>query len=198
MNNFVCSECGHASIPFSLNGIAYEFCPSCRKIEVKTSIIDKDWRKWEKKYMNHCKHNKMGEVAEILDLELNQEFSITYKNTMERLRITERGIERFISRDEEWVTCEIISLEDLITGRYEIKPAPFKPQSDTIYYYLSDNELPYEDGNYEFYVKERVWSGNLTDLQRFYSGNCFRTRTEAEVSKEKIFDKILRNYLESV
>ena len=199
MTEFTCSKCKSKVMPFVLNGIAYEFCQSCKRLETKATIFTKDWKMWEEKYMNYLNNvkegnNKMKEVANILGLELNQEFIVRYDKYNERLRITERGIEFFIYRDKVWTTCDFISLEDLVTGKYQIENTPFKPQVGETYFYVSSSGGSHE----EIFTDSTVWREDFIDLSRFYFGNCFITQTAADNNKDRIIEKLQTKYYEAV
>ena len=74
--------------------------------------------------------NKIAQVAELLGVEIGEEFSI--KNSICRYKITEDGLSRK-EPDEEWTRVNDL-LPYLLMGEYEIKKKPWKPKNGDFYY----------------------------------------------------------------
>lgn len=113
--------------------------------------------------------NNMKKIAELLGVELGEEFKVRLTQTPEII-----NSEIFVLREHGLETDDCIQRSDilanLLTGTYEIVKLPWKPKGGDSYWYYS-----------EFYILEKsVWDGALFDLALYKLGKIYRTREEAE------------------
>lgn len=134
--------------------------------------------------------NYYKKIAEMLGVELGEEFSLKNNKTNElnecRYKITqEEGIMYSIDR-EKWVRSAV--LMSIINGSYSVVKLPWKPKNDEKYWYYS------ETINQATYHK---WSFGNYDLCLWKLGNCFRTEEEAEAKGKEIVEQIMKEYKEA-
>ena len=110
-------------------------------------------------------------ILEELGLEKDEEFEITFKNTIIECkvsyRINKNGLE--YCYDDHWVRS--INLGELLSGELEIFKLPFVPKIDEGYYYV-DIALPCLSS----YSNNR---GDFIDKHRIKNDLCFEIREEA-------------------
>ena len=132
--------------------------------------------------------NYYKQVAEILGVELNEEFSLKHKDgsiLKFKYKITEfsgllfKGI-------YEWMQSG--DIDKIISGDLTIVKLPWKPKEDEFYYYYS----PYCG----ITCQER-WMNTSSDYCMWKIGNCFRTREEASKKGKEIMEPIEKEYRES-
>ena len=132
--------------------------------------------------------NYYKQVAEILGVELNEEFRLKNKDgsiLKFKYKITEfsgllfKGI-------NEWMKSGYI--DKIISGDLTIVKLPWKLKCDEFYYYYS----PCTGITYQ----ER-WNNTSSDYCMWKIGNCFRTREEAETKGKEIMESIEKEYRES-
>ena len=116
--------------------------------------------------------NYMKQIAEMLGVELEEEFNITdsYYNPY---RMTEEGLK------DCGGGINIDVLSDLLIGVKEIITKPFIPKKDEKYYFI------YNDGS----VSRAINDFHAFDYALINMGNCFKTEELAEVNKGKIIEK---------
>lgn len=121
--------------------------------------------------------NYMEEVAEMLGVQLNEEFEIVMPNPNCHavVKLTRDGIKVI----EHNIYCTITwlphILESILTGIYTIKRKPWKPNYGDEYYSIGINgEL--EPG---------TWLDDFLDIAMYRLGNCYRTEEEAMKDKQK-------------
>ena len=134
--------------------------------------------------------NYYKKIAEMLGVELGEEFSLKNNKTNElnecRYKITqEEGIMYSIGR-EKWVRSAV--LMSIINGSYSVVKLPWKPKNDEKFWYYS------ETINQATYHK---WSFGNYDLCLWKLGNCFRTEEEAEAKGKEIVEQIMKEYKEA-
>ena len=134
--------------------------------------------------------NYYKKIAEMLGVELGEEFSLKNNKTNElnecRYKITqEEGIMYSIDR-EKWVRSAVIM--SIINGSYSVVKLPWKPKNDEKFWYYS------ETINQATYHK---WSFGNYDLCLWKLGNCFRTEEEAEAKGKEIVEQIMKEYKEA-
>lgn len=129
--------------------------------------------------------NKMIGLAELFDVELNEEFNIEgYPTTY---RFTERGLEYLSNIQNQWYKTSGKVLENLLIGEEKMIKKPFRPKDDENYYYV----VWFFDSKWELTVKNTYFTcGSAYDNLNRDSGNCFRTYEEAENAKYDIFKKL--------
>ena len=134
--------------------------------------------------------NYYKKIAEMLGVELGEEFSLKNNKTNElnecRYKITqEEGIMYSIGR-EKWARSAV--LISIINGSYSVVKLPWKPKNDEKFWYYS------ETINQATYHK---WSFGNYDLCLWKLGNCFRTEEEAEAKGKEIVEQIMKEYKEA-
>ena len=128
--------------------------------------------------------NKYKELAEIFGLELNERFNIkrtngefnTFGKKNEKYYISENGLKA------EYGHFYMIDLFTLLEGRGEVVKIPFKPNLGDKYWYYSINTEE---------AMEINWDNSTFDYVYLKSGNCFRTREEAETKGKEIMESIM-------
>ena len=132
--------------------------------------------------------NYYKQVAEMLGVELNEEFRLKHKDgsiLKFKYKITEFSGLLFKGIDE-WVQSGYI--DKIISGDLTIVKISWKPNFDEFYYYYS----PCVGITYQ----ER-WNNTSSDYCMWKIGNCFRTREEAEIKGKEIMENIEKEYIES-
>ena len=136
--------------------------------------------------------NNWGKFAEMLGLELEQEFVLadvdgkikdwyTYK-------ITENGIFYKSKISEDWFKDKPIVVEELLNGCIKAVPKPWKPKKGEKYLYYS---------TYFDETSSCIWTDGVSDLLLWKLGNCFRTKEEAETKGKEIMEQIQKEYEEN-
>ena len=132
--------------------------------------------------------NYYKQVAEMLGVELNEEFSLKHKDgtlLSKKYRISPNaGL--LLKIGGEWHQSGYIG--EIISGNLTIVKLPWKPKEDEFYYYYS----PYCGITYQ----ER-WANTSSDYCMWKIGNCFRTREEASKKGKEIMETIEKEYRES-
>lgn len=131
--------------------------------------------------------NYYKQVAEMLGVELNEEFDINYMLSY-RYMLTEDGMKFKDKSSDTWLGYSSPVLSKLLRGDYSIVKLPWKPKADEFYYYYS----PYAG----ITCQER-WVNTSSDYCVWKMGNCFRTKEEAETKGKEIMEKIEKEYRES-
>ena len=133
--------------------------------------------------------NYYKQIAEMLDLELEQEFVITdldgkRKDTI-TYKFTEDGL--FSKANDLSVKVTLI-LDLLLTGKYKAVPKPWKPKKGDEYWRCRS-----KCGS----VSSTIWLDDVIDICGWKSGNCFRTKEEAETKGKEIMEKLVKEYEEA-
>lgn len=114
--------------------------------------------------------NCIGKVAEMLGVNIGEEFKIKFDNGMlsiDNYILLDKGM--FCS-DGDFVSAPCIW--HLIKGEYKIIKLPWKPKyGDRYYTYYTNGE--------EWLIWDITWSGDVSDYARLKSGIVFRTSQEA-------------------
>ena len=137
---------------------------SCFKT-TKSPIISKEMNIVTGKYVemeDERIKNRMKEVAEMLGVEIGEEFDIMIDEELSNCspyRITERGLE------DKFSCLSITSFNDLLSGKIQLVKRPWKPKDDE-YYYMVDF-----DGT----ILKKIYESDMEDAIRIYFGNCFKT-----------------------
>lgn len=124
--------------------------------------------------------NYMADVAAMFGVELEEVFQIVTpdKDLIVKAEFTKQGL-RILSRTKNGKICSgdkyiVNNIEFLLTGFYEVKRIPWKPESFESYYYVCD------DGR----VYYTSYSGCFDHLM-YKIGNCYKTKELAEANKDK-------------
>lgn len=116
--------------------------------------------------------NYMSEVAKMLGVELGEEFEINeYHGST--FTLTDSGLSMSCKHDFEDFTP--IALSFLLKGKFTIKHKPWKPKDRELYYYIAPEGILYDS----------FCSDDLSHVNMYKLGNCYRTREEAEVNRDK-------------
>ena len=132
--------------------------------------------------------NYYKQVAEMLGVELNEEFSLKHKDgelLSKKYRISPvAGL--LLKIGDKWNQSGYIG--EIISGNLTVVKLPWKPKEDEFYYYYS----PYCG----ITCQER-WMNTSSDYCMWKIGNCFRTREEASKKGKEIMEQIEKEYRES-
>lgn len=132
------------------------------------------------------------QFAEMLGLELGQEFAITDddgnrqgNNTYE---ITEDGIS-VKNPTNIGLCCRIPAIfTNVLDGNYKVAPEPWKPKDGDAYWKWATNlEL----------AQFKRWNGASVDFACWKLGNCFKTSEEAQSKGKEIMEQIKEEYEEA-
>ena len=131
--------------------------------------------------------NYYKQVAEMLGVELNEEFSLKHKDgSILRFKYKITGSSGLLFKgNDEWMPSGYI--DKIICGDLTIVKLPWKPKCDEFYYYYS----PCIGITYQ----ER-WNNTSSDYCMWKIGNCFRTIEEAETKGKEIMETIEKEYRE--
>ena len=137
--------------------------------------------------------NKWKEFAEILELELEQEFVLTdvdgNKKDQFTYKITEDG---FLSKPPESVDWSVMpictfTIVNLLSGNIKAVTKPWKPEKgERFWAYLYGLER----------ANSTRWDCGTYDLLLWKAGNCFKTEKEAETKGKEIMEQIQKEYEE--
>lgn len=136
--------------------------------------------------------NYWKQFAEMLGLELGQEFSLVKPNgekeNEDTYKITEDGIYYQSVSHSAWWTESAETLSCLLKGSYKAVPKPWKPKKCEKYFIYEPGVV---DDAYSF------WADDDIDLCRWKCGNCFKTKEEAETKGKEIMEELLKEYKEA-
>lgn len=123
--------------------------------------------------------NYMKEVAQVLGVELGEEFRIQGIRPSVLFKISERGLVSHRLGSDDWATDSIM-LVRLLTGDFaEIIKLPWKPKKNEEYF-IPDITMMC---NYSI----RVWNDEVNDEHLYQKGIVFKTAEEAiEISKKML------------
>ena len=136
--------------------------------------------------------NNWGKFAEMLGLELNQEFVITKldgkRKDLYTYEITEEGIFYKSRINNDWLRDEMGLVEELLNGCIKAVPKQWKPKKGEKYFYYAKafGQTVY-----------KIWIDENYDLLLWKVGNCFRTEEEAKTKGKEIMEKIQKEYEEA-
>lgn len=122
-------------------------------------------------------NNKMEQIAELLGVELYEEFYIRHSGTREKYRFTEKGLEYHYIEGWGWANSYLI---EIFTGEFEIIKTPWKPKYNEGYWYLDTNG----------YVIHDDWIDCNIDFIRLRMGNVFKNQKNAEANSERFIKYI--------
>ena len=130
--------------------------------------------------------------AEILSLELEQEFYLTdvdgKRKDIFTYKITENGIFYKSKISNDWFKTELV--DALLNGSIKAVHKPWKPEKGDIYsYYINST---YFDG-----INSCMWTDEGLDLLFWKVGNCFKTEEEAKTKGKEIMEQIQKEYEEA-
>lgn len=138
--------------------------------------------------------NYYKQFAEMLGLELGQEFNITSADgeraSPSLYKIMEGGIFSRGTKDADgsWGLEQSHVIASLLIGALKAVPKPWKPKKGDEYWRCSS-----KCG----FVSSTIWLDDVIDLCGWKSGNCFRTKEEAEIKGKEIMEKLVKEYEEA-
>ena len=140
--------------------------------------------------------NYWKQFAEILSLELNQEFVLTdvdgNRKDQFTYKITEDG---FLSKPLASVNWSVMpictfTIVNLLSGNIKAVTKPWKPKKgDNYFYYINST---YFEG-----INSCMWTDECLDLLHWKVGNCFKTEEEAKTKGKEIMEQIQKEYEEA-
>lgn len=119
-------------------------------------------------------------ILEVLEIEPDMEITVEYNNCGEidkftaRYNSTKQHFE-FYDDYKEWSNW-YIDLSELCTQKIKIIKKSWKPKCNEKYYFIEDN------GYINFFNNDNCY----LDLMCWHTGNCFKTKEEAEDNKDRI------------
>lgn len=133
--------------------------------------------------------NYYKQIAEMLGLELEQEFVITDLDGKRKDTITYKFTEDGLFSKANNLSAKVTLILDLLlSGKYKAVPKPWKPKKGDRYWRCSS-----KCG----FVSSAIWLDDVIDLCGWKSGNCFRTEEEAETKGKEIMEQIQKEYEEA-
>ena len=136
--------------------------------------------------------NYYKQFAEMLGLELEQEFVLTdvdgnrkNKNTY---KITEDGVVYKLPTFTNWSVNSLGTIGKLLNGDVKAVPKPWKPKKGDEYWRCRS-----KCGS----VSSTIWLDDVIDFCGWKSGNCFRTKEEAQSKGKEIMEKLVKEYEEA-
>lgn len=138
--------------------------------------------------------NKWKEFAEMLGLELEQEFVLTDFDGNRKdkctYKITENG---FLSKPPESIDWSVMpictfTIVNLLSGNIKAFTKPWKPKKGDKYFYYAKafGQTVY-----------KIWIDENYDLLLWKAGNCFKTEEEAATKGKEIMEQIQKEYDEA-
>ena len=136
--------------------------------------------------------NYYKQFAEMLGLELEQEFVITDVdgNIKDELtyKFTEDGLLCKNIILVNWAKSPTGTIARLLNGDYKVATKPWKPEKGDKYFYYAKafGQTAY-----------KIWIYENYDLLLWKVGNCFRTEEEAKTKGKEIMEQIQKEYEEN-
>lgn len=133
--------------------------------------------------------NYYKQIAEMLGLELEQEFVITDLDGKRKDTITYKFTEDGLFSKANDISVKVTLILDLLLrGEYKAVPKPWKPKYGEQYWsYSTKINGTCCNTFWEFIENYAMWK----------SGNCFRTKEEAETKGKEIMEKLVKEYEEA-
>lgn len=131
------------------------------------------------------------QFAEILGLELEQEFTLVTHNgekaNTNTYKIKEDGLYCESATRDYWFVTSSEYLDILLNGEFKAVPKPWKPKYGKAYWYCIDAKR----------VDWTCWNSKVLDLLNWKIGNCFRTEEEAETKGKEIVEQLKKEFEEA-
>lgn len=133
--------------------------------------------------------NYYKQIAEMLGLELGQEFRIidSHERTIDAalFEITEDGL---FSKANNLSGKVTLMLDLILSGKCKVVPKPWKPKKGDAYWKWATNlEL----------AQFKRWNDASVDFACWKLGNCFKTSEEAQSKGKEIMEKLVKEYEEA-
>ena len=136
--------------------------------------------------------NYWKQFAEILGLELGEEFSLVKPNgekeNEDTYKITEDGIYYQSVSHSAWWAESAETLDLLLMGDIKAMPKPWKPKTGEPYWYYSAG---WKEANFMH------CEDDLCDMLCWKVGNCFKTKEEANTKGKEIIEQLQKEFEES-
>ena len=133
--------------------------------------------------------NYYKQIAEMLGLELEQEFVITDLDGKRKDTITYKFTEDGLFSKANNLSAKVTLILDLLLScKYKAVPKPWKPKYGEQYwsYSLRSNQ-----------ARCSLFGDYVEDYACWKLGNCFRTKEEAETKGKEIMEKLVKEYEEA-
>lgn len=127
--------------------------------------------------------NLIPMIREALGLQEKEEFNLINSNGVpfpEHFRFASYSLQ--IHYPQGWEEAHYMTLKALLRGDLKVAKLPFKPEEGELYYFISLND---GDAMGVFYC-----SGIPYHKLRVKSGNCYRTREDAEKHSDEWLSKV--------
>lgn len=135
--------------------------------------------------------NYWKQFAEMLGLELGEKFELTYDDgtiNEDTYKIEEDGFYYKNKQGEYWLAEPSTTVNKLINGYCKAVPKPWKPKFGEQYWsYSARINKAICDMFGDFVEDYAIWK----------SGNCFKTKEEAETKGKEIVEKLVKEYEEA-
>ena len=129
--------------------------------------------------------NYMADVAKLLGVEMGEEFKL--ENHGDIYKFTEEGLMYCLMGNLGWRIAPFV-LNDTLSGKYQVIRLPWKPKPNEVYYYVGWLEAC---GKWTICADRTQYLTSYdNDNLRVDTGNCFRTREEAEAAKYEVFKRL--------
>lgn len=122
----------------------------------------------------------MDEVAEILGVELGEEFKIKNRNLDAFYQLATDGL-RERKEDEAWSWAEDYLLIGLLTGMFEIIKLPYMPKYGDWYYSYQGEKCG---------VIAAIWEQTFEDYLRLKNNIVFKTVADARAARPAIYKNL--------
>ena len=124
--------------------------------------------------------NLMSKVAELLGVELGEEFIIENKDRKETVVLAMDGF-HVIQPNNVAGPDHGKLLSKVLQGLYTVKKIPWEPQEGDRYYVLNTNAL---------FIESFIWGNNTFDYTAKNMGIIYRTKAEAEAHLEEDYKRL--------
>lgn len=136
--------------------------------------------------------NYWKQFAEMLGLELEQEFELTdddgNRKNKYTYKFTEDGVLYKSPIFTNWSVNSLGTIGSLLNGDVKVVPKPWKPEKGEAYWHYS---------NVWKQATFLKWEGTIDDLCTWKCGSCFRTEEEANTKGKEIMEKLVKEYEEA-
>ena len=136
--------------------------------------------------------NYWKQFAEMLGLELDEEFSLTNSNgekvNEDTYKVTEDGLFYKSQVGINWYSELTKTIYCLLSGECKVVPVPWKPKIGETYWHYSE---AWKEGIF------LEWECGFNDLLLWKAGNCFRTEEEATAKGKALMEAIKKEYEEA-
>lgn len=78
------------------------------------------------------------------------------------------------------IWSESCALGEFLRGERQVVKIPFKPKEDELYFCIGPSG----------YIQREYSEMSIVDYMRYKTGNCFRTKEEAEANKDEFIEKL--------